>query len=166
MDATDIRDIAGPIPLPDPWLYAAAALGALLLLAAIVLGVRLLRARQGRAATPEARALARLAEARRLLEPSCAREYGAAVSYAVRLYIEERFAERAAHRTTEEFLHGLAASETSPLASRRSLLEKFLQHSDLAKFARFALDVNEMESLHQSALEFVRDTKSAEAPQR
>jgi hypothetical protein len=165
VNATDIRDIAGPVPIPDPWLYAVAALGALLLLAAIVLGVRFVRARRRRAATPEARALARLAEARRLLDPSCAREYGAAVSYAVRLYIEERFEERAAHRTTEEFLRDLAASQTSPLASRRGLLEKFLQHCDLAKFARFSLSVDEMESLHRSALEFVRDAKSSqEAP--
>ena len=161
MNATDIRDIAGPIPIPDPWLAVLLGFGALVALALGLLAMRVWRARRRRAATPEARALARLEDARRILEPACAREYGVAVSTAVRLYIEERFATRAAHRTTEEFLHGLAADEASPLAARRSLLARFLQHCDLAKFGRFALTKEEMEALHASALCFVHDAEEA-----
>lgn len=159
MDATDIRDIAGPIPIADPLLYVGYALVAVGVLALSYLLFRAMRRWRKRGETPEARALARLAEAHRIMEPACAREYGVAVSAAVRLYIEERFAERAAHRTTEEFLRGLTVTEGSPLAARRPLLERFLHHCDLAKFARFALTADEMAALHESALRFVREAK-------
>jgi len=160
MQSSDIRDITGPLAIPDPWLVPLAVAGVLVALVVALLAVRFLRARR-RAETPEARALARLEEAGQIMDPSCAREYGVAVSTAIRLYIEERFAERAAHRTTEEFLHGLAATENSPLASRRPLLERFLQHCDLAKFARLRLTADEMKTLHASAVRFVRDAEEA-----
>jgi hypothetical protein len=159
MDATDIRDITGPVTIPDPWLYALVALGVLVAATLLALALRAWRRRGQRAATAEARALARLAEARGLMDPARAREYGFAVSEAVRLYIEERFAARAAHRTTEEFLRELAGAENTPLAGRRPLLERFLQHCDLAKFARFALSKDEMEALHDSALRFVHEAR-------
>jgi Tfp pilus assembly protein PilE len=161
MSGTDIRDIVGLVPIHDPWLVPLLVVAGLAVGVLCLVALRAWRRRRGRAETPEVRALARLAEARRIMEPSCAREFGVAVSTAIRLYIEERFAERAAHRTTEEFLRGLATVETSPLAARRPLLEGFLQHCDLAKFARFALTAGEMEALHASALRFVRESQEA-----
>lgn len=155
MDPADIRDITGPVAIPDPGAALLAALAVAVTVVLAFLAVRAYRRRSGRGESPEGRALARLAEAGRLLDPTCAREFGVAVSTAVRLYIEERFGERAAHRTTEEFLHALAASEGSPLSARRPLLERFLQHCDLAKFARFALTREEMEALLESARDLV-----------
>jgi hypothetical protein len=161
MNGADIRDIAGPVPIPDPWLLPLLLVAAIAFVALVLLAARAWRARRRGAESPEARALRRLEEAHRIMDPACAREYGVAVSTAIRLYIEERFAARAAHRTTEEFLYGLAAETTSPLAARRPLLERFLQHCDLAKFARFALTHDEMEALHASALRFVRDAQES-----
>lgn len=161
MNAADIRDITGPVPIADPWLAALAVAGGLAVLALLWLGVRAWRAKRRHALTPEARALARLAAARRLLAPGLTREYGVAVSDAIRVYIEERFAARAVHRTTEEFLFDLAASGASVLANRRPLLSRFLEHCDLAKFARAPLAADEMEALHASALAFVREAGEA-----
>lgn len=161
MDPVDIRDITAPIAIPDhgPLLVLAALAAVALFL--VFLAVRALRRRSGGGLSPEARALSRLAEAGRLLDPACAREFGVAVSTAVRLYIEERFGERAAHRTTEEFLHQLAEKADSPLAARRPLLERFLRHCDLAKFARFALTRDEMEALLASARDLVSPAAEA-----
>lgn len=151
----DIRDIVGPVAVPDPWAHLPLFLAVAAGIGLLFLAIRLLRLRSARLATPEARAAARLEEARRLLDPASPREFGAAVSWAVRLYVEERFGARASERTTEEFLQGLADAMDSPLGARRPLLERFLQHCDLAKFARSALTRDEMEALFQSARELV-----------
>lgn len=164
MDAAGLRDISGPIVIPNPWPAPLAVAGALILLALLVFAIRSWLVRRRRAPTPEARALGRLAEARRLLAAGLAREYGVAVSDAVRLYLEERFGARAAHRTTEEFLRDLAASEGAMLASRRPLLGRFLEHCDLAKFARAPLTEDEMEALHATALAIVRAPHAAAVP--
>jgi hypothetical protein len=73
----------------------------------------------------------------------------------VRLFIEECFPVRAAHRTTREFLHDLVNLPDSPLAAHRETLGEFLQHCDLAKFARWSLTVPEMEAMLASASAFV-----------
>ena len=74
-----------------------------------------------------------------------------AVSEIVRGYIEERFQVWAAHRTTDEFLHDLLEPSDALLAGHRVLLADFLQHCDLAKFARWNLPVEEMENMLWSA---------------
>jgi hypothetical protein len=110
-------------------------------------------------------ALERLEAARGLMQPEHAREFSIAVSEVVRNYVEERFATRAAHRTTEEFLHDCVAQTDSPLAGHRPLLGEFLHHCDLAKFARWVLSVPEMEAMLSSASAFVRETGQAAANQ-
>ena len=62
---------------------------------------------------------------------------------------------RAAHRTTNEFLHDLVNLPDSPLAAHRETLADFLHHCDLAKFARWSLTVPEMEAMLDSASAFV-----------
>ena len=161
MAAEDIRDIRGPVPIPIPWLLPAAVVAGLLLAAAIVWLVRRRRRRPApppAAPTADAVALAALEEARALMEPTRARDFGIAVSDAVRAYIEARFGARAAHRTTEEFLHGLLADGGSGLAPHRTLLAAFLGHCDLAKFAREPLTTTDMDAMHDSAVTFVRRT--------
>lgn len=155
----DIRDIRGPVPIPPGWLLPLAVLGAALLLALVVfLAVRWWRRRAARpkpARSPEEIAFERLEAARGLIDPPHPREFGAAVSDAVRLYIEDRFTARAARRTTEEFLADLCAGRDPALGAQRDLLADFLAHCDLAKFARRPLERLEMESLHASAVRFV-----------
>ncbi|CAG0980844.1 hypothetical protein MYXO_01845 [Myxococcaceae bacterium] len=156
MEPLPIRDISAPIPIPDPSAWIGFLLVGSIVLAIAALAVGFWRRRSASPASAEERALERLGEARALIDPSRAREFAFAVSTAVRFYIEERFDERAAHRTTDEFLRELALCERSPLAARRGLLERFLAHCDLVKFARLSLAREEMEALLELAVGLVR----------
>jgi hypothetical protein len=100
-------------------------------------------------------ALEQLEAARRLMQPEQARAFSIAVSEIVRDYIEIGFEVRAAHRTTEEFLHDLVTQSDSPLVAHQPVLADFLRHCDLAKFARWVLSVPQMEAMLQSAAAFI-----------
>ena len=155
----DIRDIHGPINIPYGWLWAAYIAGGIALTAAAYGGWQWYRSHaKERAKLPHEIALERLEKARELMTPERAREYSFAVSEITRRYIEARFHERAARRTTEEFLHDLLAQLDTPLAGYREQLQDFLHHCDLAKFARWHLSVPEMEGMHESARTFVLET--------
>ena len=52
----------------------------------------------------------------------------------------------------------------TPLAEHRALLEDFLMHCDLPKFARWQLSTAEMESMHESARAFIINTRPGAAP--
>jgi hypothetical protein len=156
----DIHDIRGPIAVPNAldWVYEIAA--ALVLLAlAYAAWCFFRRGPKPRSKLPHEIALDRLEAARSLMTEARVREYAFAVSEAVRLYIEQRFGERAARRTTEEFISDLLRQTNTPLARHRALLEDFLHHCDLPKFARWQLSVREMESMHESARAFILNTQ-------
>ncbi len=158
--ADDIHDIRGPISIPYDWLWAAYVAGGVALAAALYGAWRWYRSRSvERAKEPHEIALERLEKARELMQIERAREYSFAVSEITRTYIEARFQQRAARRTTEEFLYGLLAQADSPLAQHRALLEDFLQHCDLAKFAKWQLSVADMESMLESARAFILETR-------
>lgn len=156
--AEDIRDIRQPRHLPTPWRWTVIAAGVITLIA-IGLALRwwiyhgkffVLR--------PHEIALQYLEEARELIDPDHAREYCFEVSKIIRRYIEERFNIHAPQLTTEEFLHELAESPDALLASHRVLLGDFLRHCDLAKFAGWYYCRPDLEAMHLSAVEFVRQT--------
>ena len=158
----DIRDIRPPFHVPPGWLGAAWVAGGC---SAVVLGYALWRWRHRipglRPKLPYELALEKLEAARELMQPATAREFSIAVSVVVRNYIEDRFATYAAHRTTDEFLRDCAASSDSPITGYRESLGGFLNHCDLAKFARWILSAEEMEAMLQSACAFVRETGQA-----
>jgi hypothetical protein len=164
--AEDIRDIRGPKPIPSlwlwPWCLAGGAAAAGLFYAAWLWNRRRAVAI---ALLPYEIALARLEEARALMQPENAREFSIAVSEIVRQYIEERFQVRAARRTTEEFLHDLLEPSDALLRTHRSLLGDFLRHCDLAKFARWILSIDEMDTMLRSAHKFVLQTGRPPAPE-
>ena len=85
-------------------------------------------------------------------EPFCL-----AVSWVVREFIEEVLFVRAMRRTTNEFLRDLAKLSYLQLDPHRDTLANFLQHCDLAKFARWSLSVPQMEAMLSSAKDFVID---------
>jgi hypothetical protein len=155
----DIRDIRGPKEIPSPWLWPVWVTGGIAL-AALCYGIwRWNRHRSLSAAKlPYEIALDRLEKARELLQPDSAREFSFEVSEIVREYIEARFHVWAARRTTEEFLHDLLDPSDHLLADHRGLLADFLHHCDLAKFARWVLSIEEMETMLQSARTFVIET--------
>jgi hypothetical protein len=159
--ANDIRDIRGPIAVPQwrPWLlYVGLAVA---LCACVWLLRRALRRRQPQPLTPYARARQQLMAADPRQSASAADVFAERVSLAVREYVEARFALPAAHRTSEEFLSDLLASDA--LAPQRALLSSFLQTCDLAKFAGRTLQREAMNELHAAALQFIEAVEAAPA---
>jgi hypothetical protein len=155
----DIRDIRGPRHIPSPWFWPLWLAGGTALAAVLYAAWRWNRRRQlVRAKRPFEIALEQLELARKLMRPESAREFSIAVSEAARNYIEARFQVRAARRTTEEFLYDLLDPSDALLGGHRALLADFLHHCDLAKFARWILSIDEMESMLQSARTFVMET--------
>ena len=156
----DIRDIRPPIHIPCGWLWVAYVAGAL-----VIAGAAYAIWRKRKAARHQTLAeitLAKLEAARKLMSPELAYTFSITVSEIVRDYIEWQLDARAAHRTTEEFLHDLMTFPA--LLPYQDALGDFLEHCDLAKFARWQLSVHDMEAMHQSACAFVAET-SQPAPQ-
>jgi hypothetical protein len=149
----DILDIRGPIHIPAAFPWAAWIAGSFAA-AGIGVGAWVLIRRPHRK-LPYEIALANLEKLRPLMQPENARVFSLAVSEIVRGFIEQCFPVRAAHRTTNEFLHDLVNLPDSPLAAHRETLAEFLVHCDLAKFARWSLTVPQMEAILASASTFV-----------
>jgi hypothetical protein len=152
--AEDIIDIRPPIHIaaPFPWLIVGAA--ALGLVGVSAAAWKLLRRQRHR--LPYEIALERLENTRPLMREFQAEPFCLAVSDAVREFIEEVLLVRAMYRTTNEFLLEVSLSDPQ-LAPHRDTLANFLQHCDLAKFARWSLTVPQMEAMLSSAKDFVID---------
>ncbi|UCF66209.1 MAG: DUF4381 family protein, partial [Acidobacteriota bacterium] len=165
-DATDIRDIAGPVAVPFDWTPLLIGLAVLVVLGGLVLvGTRLLRRINAPSAPPPPRppdvvaleALARLRH-QRLAEPEERAEWYVALSAIVRTYIERRFGLRAPEMTTEEFIY--AVQRESPLSpAHRQLLGEFLAECDLVKFARHVPGLEDAERVYAAARRFVNETR-------
>jgi hypothetical protein len=158
----DIRDIRGPKSvLPASLLPAVMA--AVAILALLVYGFwRWRRNRRVRILLPYEIALRRLEVLGTLMQPQSAREFSTAVSDIVRGYIEQRFAIGVTRRTTEEFLRDLLETADASLARHQPLLGEFLHQCDFVKFAAMSLNVQDMESLRQSARVFILATAGTE----
>jgi len=160
----DIRDIRGPKHITSPWLWPLWFAGGVALAGLLYAAWLWNRRRTTAALLPYEIALARLEAARALMQPENAREFSITVSEIVRHYIEERFQVRAERRTTEEFLHDLLEPSDALLKGHRALLSDFLCHCDLAKFARWILSLDEMETMLTSAHTFVLQTGRSPMP--
>ncbi len=73
-------------------------------------------------------------------------------------YVEVRFEVRATQRTTAEFLRDCLSQVGSALQAHERALGDFLKFCDLAKFARWSLDRQEMQDMLASARHFVETT--------
>jgi hypothetical protein len=160
----DIHDIRGPKAIPSPELWFFWLGGGLALAGLAYAAWRWARHVQNAPKLPYEVALARLERARRLMTLDTAREFSIEASEIVRSYIEARFKVRAAHQTTEEFLHHLLEPSDALLARHRELLGDFLHHCDLAKFARWNLSAEEMEEMYGSARVFISETGKPATP--
>ncbi len=158
----DIRDIHGPIAIPQrrsSWWYLTG--GAIA--AAAVIELIFYTRRRRPLVPPHERALRALAEAGALVEGD-PRQFSFAVSEIVRLYVEEAFRVRAAHRTTEELLADLML-DRSPIALHRTALGEFLRYCDLAKFAGWSLSRADMAAMLASAETFILATAVPASPE-
>jgi len=164
-NASDIRDIVAPEPIPVDWRPYWLLGGALLVAAALatILHRILNRSRHAGAAPPPtpphevaARALAELRR-RNLPAEGAFKDYYSALSDIVRTYLEQRFHLRAPEMTTEEFL--LATAREGRLErTHRQRLGEFLVESDLVKFARHRPTIADADRAWEAAARFVEET--------
>ncbi len=156
--APDIHDIRAPYLIPGDWrVPVLVATGVLVLLALALWAWRRNRARRPQLTLLQ-RTLQQLEATRVLMEAGNAQAFALAVSDVVRWYIEVRFNIRATHRTTAEFLRDCLGQVGSALPAHEPALGDFLKFCDLAKFARWSLDGQEMHSMLASARHFVETT--------
>jgi hypothetical protein len=157
----DIRDIRGPKALPAwPWIMMALGGGVIGLSIYAAYALRRRRRAAGHSALSLAeQALDRLENARPLMKPDTAREFGISASEVIRHYIEKRFDVRATQRTTEEFLQAHLLGANDALSRHRPLLASFLQQCDLVKFAGASVTTADLEAIFESARRFVLETR-------
>jgi hypothetical protein len=154
----DIRDIRAPYLIPADWRVPVLAGAAVVVLLALLWwGWRRLRARQP-PLTLLQRTLQQLEATRTLMAAGDARAFAMAVSDVVRAYVEARFNVLATQRTTAEFLRDCLAQMGSALQAHEQALGDFLNYCDLAKFARWSLNGQEMQGMLASAQHFVEST--------
>ncbi len=99
--------------------------------------------------------------AENLVEQGRIKEFYEKLSTCLRQYIENRFQLRAPEQTTEEFLEQLKISDALRLEHKQQL-QKFLEHCDLVKFARYEPSHEQINESLTMAEEFVEKTKSDE----
>ena len=158
----DLRPHRNIERLPPLWPYylGFGVLGLLIVLIIVIYFIRRNRRPKPVPFIPaDIRALAALEEVRPLISEAKSREFSYQTSEIIRAYIEERFGIEARNRTTREFLI-LAARPGSTLPSRyEGALDEFLHYCDLAKFARQIMQPKQLESMFNSAKQFIKDTR-------
>jgi hypothetical protein len=163
-----IKEIADPVEMPAPWWpWAAAAVAFAALLAALYWWRRRKRLDQDAVPPPAPHEVAYLELekllAAGLLERGEAKLFYLRLSNVLRHYIEDRFGLRAPEQTTEEFLAELGRSQ--PFApAHKELLQSFLEHCDLVKFAELEPTPGEAQTAVTLCRQFVDETKRVEVP--
>jgi hypothetical protein len=161
-----LNDIIPPLPYPRSymvWIWGGAGAGILILLA---IGIYFYRKRFMRMDTIEIRLKAhemaynelKALVDENLIEEGEIKEFYLRLSAIVRRYIENRFGLRAPEQTTEEFLKGLESAQDFP-AEYKPLLNNFLKHSDLVKFARFEPETKDIQGSFDSCKAFIQGTE-------
>ncbi|OHB63687.1 MAG: hypothetical protein A2Y77_17930 [Planctomycetes bacterium RBG_13_62_9] len=167
-DKLVIEDIESVVEMPEPparwWLRGLVALG----VAAVPAVWLLLRGRGARQmihifkpAHEVAYARLRALVAEDLVEQGRIKEFYERISGILRHYIEDRFDLHAPQRSTEEFLAELQFTQalTSP---QKAVLEEFLTHCDLVKFARHDPTKEQIQRTFDLVKDFIEKTRSDE----
>jgi hypothetical protein len=166
-----LNPIFGPIELPyEPQKLLYAFLAAAVLLVGGGAVFRWLRRKRNREAPPEpvlpAHTIAYL-ELQRLLDQKLPEQglfklfYGR-VSDVLRGYLENRFALPASTLTTQEFLETIGRSSILFEPEQRNLLDAFLAHCDLVKFAELQATPEEAYKTIGACRAFIEATKQEE----
>ena len=134
-----LHDIEGPVPfhVAPPYLLIAGVILALLVVLAAIFWLLKMRKKPGPPPIPPwEKALAELAEARKLFNTKQSLIYVERVSQILRSYIESRFTIRSTRQTTREFLQEMNKTTASnPLQESRVELQACFEQADMAKFA-------------------------------
>ena len=159
-----IHDIVGPVwffPWPA-WVVVCVVLGAVLVLAGLVMGVRSLLNRK-KPPTPKERALAALERLRSAIAGADPYAFGITVSDAIRNYIHEQHGLQATTQTSLEFLESIA-SDPVFTDNEKAGLAAFLEKTDLLKYARAEAGESEMIGLLETAGRLVRSEVQSAKP--
>ena len=159
----EIRDIAPPVdvfPWP-PWMVALAIIGGLIVLGvATWLIVRAIRRRPSAPPpTPRALAIRELETLRSQVSRIPPYEFSVRVSDVLRTYVGSQYGMRATKQTSPEFLASIShAAQFSD--EDRTLLERFLEKSDLIKFAHIDATEEDSSELLSNAISFVQGSRT------
>lgn len=159
----DIRDIHGPVLLPQPkQLLLPIAIGSLALLA-LVLIILFIKKRKPSAPVLPAHeiAFADLAKAKAWIKKNKGMVYAQHLSEILRQYVEARFLVRSTRQTTDELLTQLQqeASFVDELEPTLHDLQACLERCDMAKFAHLAPDYKAMEEMESMAHHIIETTR-------
>lgn len=164
-----LNDIAPPMAMANYLPYYFAAGGLLLVLLLFVGWRRLRKAKKEKLPPPVPPHQLAHQDLDRLLASGLLDQGELAVFFRelsdiLRHYIEARFSVRAPEQTTEEFLQAMAATPAFRLEDR-ALLQDFLTHCDLIKFARLEPTMQEGRDRLQLCRRFIDETTlSTETP--
>jgi hypothetical protein len=159
----DIRDIKGPVPLPDMnrFLIPVITIIALLIIAALIFFFLKQRRRPEMVTSPpDAIALTELDRARILMEQPLV--YAERISAILRQYIEARFQIRSTRQTTREFfsnLHNGTTIAEVDITIHAGDLQECLEQCDMAKFAHSTPDTDNMMRMDQAVRTFIETTR-------
>ncbi|MFH1504133.1 MAG: hypothetical protein ABIH08_01915 [Candidatus Omnitrophota bacterium] len=164
---TDIIDIKGPLSLHSSLTFLFIFLAALLLIAAIVFGILyfLKKRKEKIEAIPPKPAHEIALEALEALKrkdyiaKGKIKEFYEELSFIVRYYLENRFSLKAPEMTTEEFLEQAKGADFLT-QEQKKLLEEFLSHCDLVKFAKYGPSEDEIKASFESAENLIEQTKA------
>ncbi len=167
---SDIRDIKGPVALPDNTRFlipAAAILAGIILATLLVWYLRKRRQPQAPTPSPDAVALSELDQARALMTEQMSLVYAERVSDILRRYIEARFQIRSTRQTTQEFFARLKDGTTIAevdIKNHAGDLQTCLEQCDIAKFAHGIPNNDDMMRMEAAARNFIETTRRCEAP--
>ncbi|MFH1429028.1 MAG: DUF4381 family protein [Candidatus Margulisiibacteriota bacterium] len=158
-----LRDIKYPINIPYPWYYWVLLVLAIVLLAALVYYIKQkLQERkkpEEQPAEPEdtrtpeeiaGEALAEL-ENMKVESPEEVKAYYVRISEIIRRFLEQKYATAVMEATTTEIMDLIQNNNWQ----KQDLIEKFLEDSDIVKFAKYLPGKNEMRAIMGVAKEIV-----------
>lgn len=167
VSAEDIRDIYGPILLPEPPPYLLYGIGilfvTLLIVAIWLLWVFMKKRKNSEAIDPAVLALCSLDEAEAGLPQRGILFFAGEVSQILRSYIEAQFSIETTSCTTSEFFSSLDTSHEGQLAlltDHDDILKHCLILCDRIKFSRFLPDHDAVRSLKRSVRSFIETTRT------
>jgi len=163
----DIRDIYGPILLPEPPPYLLYGVGILLVILLIVaiwlLWVFMKKRKNSEETDPAVLALCSLKEAEAGLPQRGILFFAGEVSQILRSYIEAQFSIPTTSCTTSEFFSSLDTSYGNQLATltdHDDILKHTLMLCDRIKFSRFLPDHDAVSSLTRGVHRFIETTRT------
>jgi hypothetical protein len=161
-DRADLRDITAIEELPpiapsdQAWRVWSALAGSMLLLSAVVLGVRrFLRRKSLRSPAQFALYEWQRLVALKLPDQGRGERFITLLTTLVRRYLERQWALPARRQTTPEFLQSLEAC-AALTAEEKQFLTNFLQRCDAVKFAQAAMPVDECNEWADAARQFLQ----------